>query len=77
MHEVSRQPANEADLRPPKRARSLTLRGVPHDVVAAIKRGVTEHNIAHPEAPIGQTEVVAAAVREWADRGGQLRVRSG
>jgi hypothetical protein len=68
MHEVSARPA---------KARSLTLRSVPDDVVAAIKRCVTEHNIAHPEAPIGQTEVVAVAVREWLGRGGQLRVRSG
>jgi len=51
---------------------TLTLRAVPTDVVLAIKRCVMEHNATHPEDCITQTDVVAWAVRAWAQDGNGL-----
>lgn len=62
MHE-KQQPAD---------AQSITLRGVPVDVLVSIKGRVAEYNATHPGQHISQTDVVALAVREWVARGGQL-----
>lgn len=51
---------------------SLTLRGVPPDVVLVIKHAVTEYNVSHPREKITLTDVVSVAVREWNGRGGLL-----
>lgn len=61
MHDVA-QPA----------CHSLTLRLVPGDVMLAIKRGLAEYNVAHPDHKLSQTDVVTVAIREWVERGGQL-----
>ena len=63
------------DARPAK-GQSLTLRGLPVDVVVSIKGRVAEYNAAHPGQHISQTDVVALAVREWVARGGQLPTQS-
>ena len=51
---------------------TLTLRHVPTDVVAAVKRQVMEHNLAHPTQRITQTDVIAWAVRAWINEGNHL-----
>jgi hypothetical protein len=53
-------------------ALSMTLRGVPTDVVLAVKRCVMEHNAAHPDQRVTQTDVVTWAVRAWVQNGGGI-----
>jgi hypothetical protein len=50
----------------------MTLRGVPTDVVLAIKRCVMEHNATHPDDRITQTDVVSGAIRAWVREGHRL-----
>jgi hypothetical protein len=54
----------------------MTLRGVPADVVLAVKRCVMEHNTAHPDDRVTQTDVVSWAVRAWVNNGGGLSTAS-